>query len=116
VTYHTGISDAALAALYRSAWIYASPSTYEGFGLPYLEAMACGTSVVASPNPGSKEVLEEGRYGLLADDPAFGEVLLALIDDAARRRELETAGLRRARELSLDAMLDRYETLLRKAS
>ena len=54
VTYHTGITDEALAGLYRRAWVYASPSTYEGFGLPYLEAMACGTPVVASPNPGSR--------------------------------------------------------------
>ena len=71
VTYHTGITDEALAGLYRRAWVYASPSTYEGFGLPYLEAMACGTPVVASPNPGSAEVLDGGRCGVLATDDAF---------------------------------------------
>ena len=115
VSYHTGVSDEELAALYRRAWVYASPSVYEGFGLPYLEAMACGTCVVATPNPGSREVLDDGKYGVLADDAAFGGALLALLGDANRRREMETAGLRRADELSLHAMLDRYETLLRKA-
>jgi glycosyltransferase involved in cell wall biosynthesis len=115
VSYYTGVSDEDLAALYRRAWVYASPSAYEGFGLPYLEAMACGTCVVATPNPGSREVLDDGKYGVLADDAAFGQALLAILGDAGRRKEMEAAGLRRAHELSLDAMLDRYETLLRKA-
>jgi glycosyltransferase involved in cell wall biosynthesis len=115
VSYHTGVSDEDLAALYRRAWVYASPSAYEGFGLPYLEAMACGTCVVATPNPGSREVLQDGRYGVLTEDAGFGDALLALLADATRRHDMEAAGLRRANELSLDVMLDRYETLLRKA-
>jgi phosphatidylinositol alpha-mannosyltransferase len=115
VSYHTGVSDEDLAALYRRAWVYASPSAYEGFGLPYLEAMACGTSVVATPNPGSREVLQDGQFGVLAEDGAFGDAVLALLGDPARRRQMEAVGLRRAHELSLEAMLDGYETLLRKA-
>jgi glycosyltransferase involved in cell wall biosynthesis len=114
VTYYTGISDEQLASLYRRAWIYASPSTYEGFGLPYLEAMACGTAVVATPNPGSLEVLQDGKYGLLADDAGFGGVVLDLLANQQRRKQMETMGLRRAHLLSLDAMLDQYETLLEK--
>ena len=57
VTYCTGIAEAELVRLFQQSWVYASPSVYEGFGLPYLEAMACGTAVVASPNPGSRELL-----------------------------------------------------------
>jgi phosphatidylinositol alpha-mannosyltransferase len=115
VSYRTGVSDEDLAATYRRAWVYASPSVYEGFGLPYLEAMACGTCVVATPNPGSREVLDNGKYGVLADDADFGDALLALLGDARRRIEMEAAGLRRAQEMSLDVMLDGYEALLRKA-
>jgi phosphatidyl-myo-inositol alpha-mannosyltransferase len=114
VTYHTGISDEVLATLYRRAWVYASPSTYEGFGLPYLEAMACGTAVVATPNPGSCEVLEDGKYGLLADDAAFAGAVLDVLENPQRRQEMEKTGLRRAHELSLDTMLDQYELLLEK--
>jgi glycosyltransferase involved in cell wall biosynthesis len=116
VTYHTGVSDAQLAGLYRRAWLYASPSSYEGFGLPYLEAMACGTAVVATPNPGSREVLEGGTYGRLVEDGAFGPAILDLLGDDTGRHALEQAGLRRAQQLSLDSMIDRYETVLAQLS
>jgi len=71
VAYHTGLAVDALVSLYRRAWVYASPSTYEGFGLPYAEALACGTPIVATPNPGSREVLDSGRFGRLAEDGSF---------------------------------------------
>jgi phosphatidylinositol alpha-mannosyltransferase len=114
VRYYTGISDAELASLYRRAWVYASPSTYEGFGLPYLEAMACGTAVVATPNPGSREVIGSPSNGQLVEDDGFGSALLDLLNDASRRRASEMAGLLRAREFPVDVMIERYETLLMK--
>jgi glycosyltransferase involved in cell wall biosynthesis len=112
VTYHTGITDETLAALYRRAWVYASSSTYEGFGLPYLEAMACGTPVVATPNPGSIEVLGDGQYGILARDEDFPDALLSLLRDESARHTLSSRGIQRAREHSLTIMLNRYEELL----
>lgn len=111
VAYATGVSDQSLAALYRRAWIVAAPSTYEGFGLPYLEAMSCGTAVVATPNPGSCEVLGE-NYGGLVEDEQFAPALMKLLADPARRRALELEGIRRAAEFSIDRMIDQYETLL----
>ena len=111
VTYLTGVPDEDLAALYRRAWVVAAPSTYEGFGLPYLEAMSCGTAVVATPNPGSREVLGES-YGGLVEDAEFAPSLLMLLADEGRRRALEIAGIRRAGEFSIDRMIDQYEALL----
>ena len=115
VSYHTGVSDEELAALYRRAWVYASPSTYEGFGLPYLEAMACGTAVIATPNPGSCEVLGDGAYGRLAGDAEFGRAILALLNNEHARRRWEASGALRAQQFSLSAMIDRYEALLAKS-
>jgi glycosyltransferase involved in cell wall biosynthesis len=112
VVYHEAASDAELQALYRRAWILAAPSTYEGFGLPYLEAMASGTPVVATPNVGSLEVLDAGRFGCLAQDEVFAERICDLLENTAKREALIQAGLRRADELSLDRMLDAYEKLL----
>jgi glycosyltransferase involved in cell wall biosynthesis len=112
VNYHTDISGAEIAELYRRCWIYASPSLYEGFGLPYLEAMASATPVVATPNPGSREVLGGGRYGVLADDAAFPEAVLNLLGDAAKREALVPPGLERAAEYDVTSMIDAYEARL----
>jgi phosphatidyl-myo-inositol alpha-mannosyltransferase len=111
VTYATGVPDKELAAFYRRAWVCAAPSAYEGFGLPYLEAMACGTAVIATPNPGSREVLGEG-YGGLVEDGEFAPALVKLLTDEVRRRALELAGIRRAGEFPIDRMIDQYEALL----
>lgn len=112
VEYRTGVSAAELAQLYREAWVYASPSRYEGFGLPYIEAMASGTPVLATPNPGSREVLADGRFGLLAEDEAFPGSLNRLLSDAKLREDLGAKGLLRAREYGLERMVDEYEALL----
>ena len=112
VNYHTGLTDSELAALYRRAWVYASPSRYEGFGLPYLEAMASGTPVLATPNPGSRELLGNGEFGLLASDREFADRLAQLLDNEQNRRQLADRGLRRALDYSLSRTIDRYEQLL----
>jgi phosphatidyl-myo-inositol alpha-mannosyltransferase len=112
VTYRVGVTDIELASLYRRAWAYVTASTYEGFGLPYLEAMACGTPVVATPNSGSVEILDRGKYGVLAGDREFGERISSLLSDDQSRSALSAGGLCRAKDYSLSLMLDRYEVLL----
>jgi phosphatidylinositol alpha-mannosyltransferase len=112
VTYYTGISRGELARLYRQAWIYASPSTYEGFGLPYVEAMASGTPVVATPNPGSEEVLDHGRFGRLEGDSTFPEAVSDLLSDSEERERLIVKGLERAQRYALTSMIDSYEKYL----
>jgi phosphatidyl-myo-inositol alpha-mannosyltransferase len=112
VEYVTGVADSRLADLYRRSWVFASPSSYEGFGLPYLEAMACGTPVVATPNPGSNEVLGDGTYGVLPPDTEFARTISDLLHDETRRAVLMAAGLKRADEYSLSRMLDGYEQIL----
>ena len=113
VEFLQGVSDTDLAALYRRAWVFASPSAYEGFGLPYLEALASGTAVVATANPGSREVLDEGRYGcLIQRDKDFAPALLQLLSDHPARGRRVELGLQRSRDFSLERSLDRYEAVL----
>jgi glycosyltransferase involved in cell wall biosynthesis len=65
------VSDAELAALMRQAHVLAVPSSYEGFGIVYLEAMGFGLPVLASPNGGARELVTPGENGFLVpQDPA----------------------------------------------
>ncbi|MBV9605255.1 MAG: glycosyltransferase family 4 protein [Solirubrobacterales bacterium] len=108
-------SDEELAELYRAAWLFCMPSSYEGFGLPYLEAMAHGTPVLATDNPGARFVLDRGRAGVIADTPRLGSDIAALLGDARARTELAHAGRRRAAEFSWDGLLDAHERAYRDA-
>jgi phosphatidylinositol alpha-mannosyltransferase len=96
--------DKELARLFREAWVFAYPSRYEGFGMAYLESMASGTAVVATPNGGAAHLLDEGRVGVIVNDASFGDQVIALLRDPVRRGELENVGRRRAEEFSWAAI------------
>jgi glycosyltransferase involved in cell wall biosynthesis len=102
-------SDLELAEMYRSAWVFCLPSSYEGFGMPYLEAMAHGTPVVATSNPGSRFVLGGGRHGLLVREGELGRRIASLLLDGARRAEMSQAARARAAAFGWDGVLDRHE-------
>jgi glycosyltransferase involved in cell wall biosynthesis len=93
--------------------VFCLPSSYEGFGIPYAEAMASRLPVVATPNPGSRFVTDEGRAGVLVDDDSLGAELLALLRDEQRRGDLATRGLERSRDFTLDRVATAYEKLYR---
>ena len=87
------VSDDDLAELYRRAWVFCLPSTYEGFGIPYVEAMASGVRSSRRRNPGAVEVTRNGTLGVIVDDDRLGEVLVAPVD---LDRGAEASGPRRA--------------------
>jgi len=107
------VAETQLADLYRRAWVFCLPSSYEGFGVPYIEAMASGTAVVATPNPGANEVLARGRFGRLVEPEALGEALVELLKNPAQRECFETLGLQRAQEFSWTRVTEQYEALYR---
>ena len=103
--------DATLARRLREAWVFALPSTYEGFGIPYLESLASGTPVVATPNPGSRDVLQDGKYGILASDESFGQSIRDLLGSREDRERLATLGLERSRAHSWRASAIRHREM-----
>ena len=100
--------------MYARAWVFCLPSSYEGFGIPYAEAMSAGLPVVSTRNPGSRYVTDEGRSGLLVDDDRVGPELRDLLLDDSRRTEYEKAGRVRAELFSLDNVVSSYEQLYRE--
>jgi alpha-1,3-rhamnosyl/mannosyltransferase len=92
------VSDDELAALYRGARCLVYPSLYEGFGLPVLEAMACGTPVVTSAGGATEEVA--GGAAVLVDPRDPASIAAGIEQALARHDELAAGGLERARGFS----------------
>lgn len=95
------VPDQTLSALYRLASVFAFPSLYEGFGLPPLEAMACGTPVVTSRISSLPEVVGDAAVlvdPLSVDDIASG--LERVLTDENLRRDLVARGKARVRQFS----------------
>jgi glycosyltransferase involved in cell wall biosynthesis len=106
--------DDTLAARYREAWVLAYPSTYEGFGIPVLEALASGTAVVASPSQGVADVLAGGG-GVLVGDASFGDAVARLLTATAEREALAAAGAPAAAAYAWPSVAAEHRRLYRTA-
>ena len=95
------VSDNELVEFYGRAAVFAYPSIYEGFGLPVLEAMACGAPVVSSDASSLPEV---GGAAVLYADPhdaaGFGAQVMRLLSEPELRQQMIAAGLERAQQFS----------------
>jgi len=92
------VADDDLPPLYRAARVFVYPSLFEGFGLPPLEALACGTTVVTSDNSSLPEVVGDAALLIEAqDEAAIAQAILQAANDEALRTRLRAAGLERAK-------------------
>lgn len=99
------VPDSDLPALYSGASLFVFPSEYEGFGLPVLEAMACGTPVVCSNESSLPEVAGEAAlYVDPTDEESIAQGIGELLEDPDLCRELRERGLARAKLFSWERM------------
>src|SRR2546421_1462939 len=107
------VDEALLPGLYAGAELLLMPSLYEGFGLPCLEAMACGTPVVAADRGALPELYGDAALIVDPDDAdALAEAAVAVVSDGARRSEMVASGLRLASRLTWDGTAHATDALL----
>ncbi len=95
------VPDADLVEIYNAAAVYCQPSFAEGFGIPIVEAMACGTPVVCSDTSSMPEIAGEAAVYFSPSDPeALQKSLFRVLSDAPLRRRLSRLGLVQARKFS----------------
>ncbi|MBI5642821.1 MAG: glycosyltransferase family 4 protein [Deltaproteobacteria bacterium] len=114
------VPDEDLPAMYTLADLFAYPSLYEGFGLPPLEAFACGCPVIASNCSSIPEVV--GDAGLLVDPldiDGLSNAIHRVLGDDSERERLRDAGFKRARQFSWERTaretLETYRTIVNRA-
>jgi glycosyltransferase involved in cell wall biosynthesis len=108
VVFTGGVPEEEKAALLSAATVFAFPSLYEGFGLPVLEAMACGTPVLTANSSSLPEVT--GDAALLVNPlevAAIAAGLAEVLESPERRADLAERGLKRAQRYSWDQMAER---------
>lgn len=107
------VADEDLVRLYQSCALFVFPSLQEGFGLPPLEAMACGAPVIVNDATSLPEVVGDASALFDATVPSsITRAMRHVLEDPRRAAELRTAGLRRAAEFTWEAVAKRAEAAI----
>lgn len=106
------VDDAELLRSYQEAWVVASASSHEGWGMSLTEAAACGTPSVATDVPGHADAVRHGRTGMLCPEDGLGGALVQVLTDGELRHRLGQQAAEHAATLSWDATALRLLTML----
>ena len=109
------VSDLELITLYSMADVFAFPSFFEGFGIPPLEAMACGAPVITSNTSSLPEVVDDAA--LLVDPhdvSALGHAIMRLLEDEQLREELRQKGFQRVQHYTWSASASKMLSIYQK--
>lgn len=113
--YKDGLTPDEMAIEYSKADIFISSSWYEGFGLPPLEAMACGASVITTDSKGVDDFAIDGETCLkipVKDPKAMADAVKKLVDDNALNARLKQSGKQKASTFQWDKSIDQLKHLL----
>ena len=111
------LPDEDLAGLYNLATVFVYPSLYEGFGLPPLEAMACGVPVVTSDIPVLRETCGDAAMYIRPEDTdSIAAGILSLLSDENGRRVLSRSGIEHAARYSWNSTAEKYRSLFRETA
>jgi glycosyltransferase involved in cell wall biosynthesis len=113
------LSPAAIRDFYNDCMIFVLPSDYEGWGLPAVEAMACGACLVSTANGGVEDFATDHVNALVVpirDPQAIAAAIEELLDNPAMRAELVENALQKSQELGLGDAVDRLEQVLKLAA
>jgi glycosyltransferase involved in cell wall biosynthesis len=111
IVYEGCLDEKELIEEYRSAWVYCCPSSYEGFGVPLCEAMACGTAVVACDNAGVREIIQHNYNGLLCTPQTLGAALCRLLSDTVLRARLVANAHAFVKRYDINVIAQQYRKL-----
>lgn len=110
------INEEDLPALYTQAGLLAFPSSYEGFGLPILEAMGCGTPVICSKATSLPEVSGDAAVSIdPADITGFARAIDTVLTDQALRQKLQAKGFQRVKQFAWDTTVKEHIKVYKEA-
>lgn len=108
VDFRSRLPQEELLGLYRTSWVYLCLSSYEGFGVGLIEAMACSCTVLTTPHPGSDYLVRDGETGVVAEPADAEKALARLLSDASARKAIAARALEFSKRFSPTAVSSAY--------
>lgn len=112
--FHQNISPSQLSTLFNKSHIFLSLSSYEGFGVPIIEAMSCRCMVISFITPGSSEIIDDKVTGIFTNSSSLYQDTLKALTDEEWRNEIAEKGFQKSFEYSPEKIALRYQEIYLK--